>query len=191
MLTICNGVPSRHWPTVSHVTRPPAPEIPLAADELTTLTAFLDFYRAALLDRAWGLTPEQMNTRLEPSTLTLQRLIGHMTGVEMGWFLEKFDGQPAPDYVENLDWEADPDAEMTRAESLSTEELLAEFSAQCEDSRRRTAAAESLDQLSVLTSQSGEHFNLRWILVHMIEEYARHCGHADLIRESIDGNVPE
>ena len=112
-----------------------------------------------------------------------------MTGVEMGWFLETLDGQPPPPHVESLDWDADPDAEMTRAEGLSTPELLAEFDAQCDDSRRRAAACASLDQLSVGTSRSGEHFNLRWIMVHMIEEYARHCGHADLIRESIDGDL--
>jgi hypothetical protein len=78
---------------------------------------------------------------------------------------------------------------MTRAEQLPPVELLAEFTAQCDDSRRRAAAAGSLDQLSVGTSRSGEQFKLRWIFVHMIEEYARHCGHADLIRESIDGDV--
>jgi hypothetical protein len=169
--------------------RPLAPPIALAADELTTLTAFLDSYRAALLDRAWGLTSEQMNASHPPSSLTLTRLIGHMSGVEMGWFFDKFDGETPPQWIEELDWDADPDAEMTRAETLSPEVLVAEFKAQCEDSRRRTASAESLDQLSVGLSRSGERFNLRWILVHMIEEYARHCGHADLIRESIDGDV--
>ena len=171
------------------MTRPDSPDIPLAADEATTLNAFLDFYRAEFLDRAWGLDHEQLNRTLPPSTLSLARLIGHMTGVEMGWFLEKFDGAAPPAYVEALDWDADPDAEMTRAESMTPEELIAEFQAQCDDSRRRTRAASSLDQLSVGTSMSGTHFNLRWILVHMIEEYARHCGHADLIRESIDGDT--
>ncbi len=171
------------------MTRPNSPDIPLAADELTTLTAFLDFYRAELLDRVWGLNHEQLQMTTASSTLTLARLVGHMTGVEMGWFLEKFDGATPPDYVEALDWDADPDAEMTRAESLTPDELVAEFEAQCEDSRRRAAAATSLDQLSVGTSLSGQPFNLRWIMVHMIEEYARHCGHADLIRESIDGDT--
>lgn len=171
------------------MTRPESPDIPLAADELTTLTAFLDFYRAELLDRVWGLDHEQLQRTTAASSLTLARLVGHMTGVEMGWFLEKFDGDAPPAYVEDLDWEADPDAEMTRAETLTPEELVAEFEVQCEDSRRRTNAATSLDQLSAGTSLSGQHFNLRWILVHMIEEYARHCGHADLIRESIDGDT--
>lgn len=171
------------------MTRPEPRDVPLAADEVTTLNGFLDFYRAELIDRAWGLDHEQLNQTLAPSTLSLARLIGHMTGVEMGWFLEKFDGAAPPSWIEELDWEADPDAEMTRAESLAPDVLIAEFEAQCADSRRRAEAAISLDQLSVQTSQSGAHFNLRWILVHMIEEYARHCGHADLIRESIDGDT--
>lgn len=171
------------------MTRPPLPEIPVAADELTTLNAFLDHYRAALLDRAWGLDAEQLRVRLAPSSLSLARLIGHMTGVENCWFLERFDGQPEPAYAAALDWAADPDAEMTRAESLPLDQLFAEFNEACDDSRRRTAAADSLDQLSTATSPSGEHYSLRWIMVHMIEEYARHCGHADLIRESIDGDT--
>lgn len=171
------------------MTRPSSPDVPIAADEITTLNAFLDFYRAELLDRAWGLDHEQLQQTTAASTLSLARLVGHMTGVEMGWFLEKFDGEAAPAHVEALDWDADPDAEMTRAESLIPEELIAEFEAQCADSRQRTAAATSLDQLSAGTSRSGEHFSLRWILVHMIEEYARHCGHADFIRESIDGDT--
>ncbi len=80
---------------------------------------------------------------------------------------------------------------MTRADTLPSEQLLAEFNEACDDSRRRTAAAESLDQLSVATNPRGERLNLRWILVHMIEEYARHCGHADLIREAIDGDTAD
>lgn len=171
------------------MTRPESPDIPTDADEITTFNAFLDFYRAELIDRAWGLDKEQLNQTLAPSTLSLARLIGHMTGVEMGWFLEKFDGEAPPSWVENLDWDADPDAEMTRAETLTPDELFGEFEAQCADSRQRAAQATSLDQLSVLASNSGAHFNLRWIYVHMIEEYARHCGHADLIRESIDGDT--
>ncbi|MGB3735526.1 MAG: DinB family protein [Ilumatobacter sp.] len=171
------------------MTRPNPPDIPLAADEATTLDAFLDFYRAELLDRAWGLDHEQLNRTLPPSTLSLARLIGHMTYVELSWFCERFDGEPEPDGTPDFDWEADPDAEMTRAETLPPEQLVAEFESSCADSRRRVAAADSLDQLSTATNPAGERTTLRWIVVHMIEEYARHCGHADLIRESIDGDL--
>ena len=169
--------------------RPPAPAIPLAADEVTTLNAFLDYHRAALLDRAWGLDHAQMNTTLAPSTLSLARLIGHMVYVEYTWFFERFDGLSEPAYAIDIDWDADPDAEMARAEALPTDQLLAEYEEACADSRQRTTTAESLDQLSVEPNRDGDHWSLRWILVHMIEEYARHCGHADLIRESIDGDT--
>ena len=169
--------------------RLPPPEIPLQADERTTLGAFLDYYRAALLDRARDLPHAQLQVALPPSSLTLSRLIGHMTLVEHIWFLERFDGDEMPDEFGSLDWDADPDAEMALAETWSVEDLVARFQAACADSRARTAAAASLDQVSTRPNRSGEHWSLRWILVHMIEEYARHCGHADLIRESIDGDV--
>lgn len=169
--------------------RPPAPRIPTHADERTTLVAFLDFYRASLLDRAWGLDHAQLQIALPPSSLTLSRLIGHMAKVESIWFQQRFAGEDPPPMWASLDWEADVDAEMTLAQSWTTEELLANFGAAVDDSRSRLAAVESLDELSVATNAEGERWDMRWILVHMIEEYARHCGHADFIRESIDGNT--
>ena len=171
------------------MTRPPLPPIPRASDESATLDAFLDYYRAALLDRTWGLDHAQLNTTFAPSTLSLARLIGHMTWVEYTWFRERFDGEPEPKGTPEFDFDADPDAELTRAETRPTEQLFAEFQAACEDSRRRVAAAASLDQLSKESNPAGEHTSLRWMVVHMIEEYARHCGHADFIRESIDGDT--
>ncbi len=171
------------------MSRPAAPSIPLAADEVTTLNAFLDFYRAALIDRAWGLDHGQLQAVLPPSSLSIARLIGHMTFVEYIWFMQRFDGLPGDDTYTGLDWDADPDAEMARAAALPLERLVAEFETACADSRQRVAAAASLDQMSVATNREGDQWNLRWILVHMIEEYARHCGHADLIRESIDGDT--
>lgn len=86
---------------------------------------------------------------------------------------------------------ADRDAEMTLAQSWPGERLFARFEAAVVDSRARVESADSLDQLSKESNSDGEHWSLRWILVHMIEEYARHCGHADLIRESIDGDAAD
>jgi uncharacterized damage-inducible protein DinB len=153
------------------------------------LLAFLDFYRAALVDRALELTHEQLNIGHPPSSLTLSRLIGHMALVEYTWFRERFAGDEIPEPFAALDWDADRDAEMTLAQTWSIDELLAQFSAAVADSRARIDTASSLNQLSIHTNREGEQWSLRWILVHMIEEYARHCGHADLIRESIDGDV--
>lgn len=152
------------------------------------LDRFLDYYRADFVDRAWGLDGEQLNAHHGPTTLTLARLIGHMTAVEYGWFTDVLDGDPLPQMYLDMDWQADPDAEMTRAETLSADQLRDEFEAVVAESHRR-AGAHELDDLSVKPSKSGESWSLRWILIHMIEEYARHCGHADLIRESIDGDL--
>ncbi len=171
------------------MTRPAPPDIPLQAGEREMLLAFLDFYRAALIDRAYGLTAEQLQLPHPPSTLTLSRLIGHMAVVEYYWFREVLDGADEPEPYASLDWDADPDAEMTLAQTWTVDELLGRFEEAVADSRRRVDRAASLDQLAATSNREGEHWSLRWILVHMIEEYARHCGHADLIRESIDGDV--
>ncbi len=170
------------------MTRPEAPDIPFAADERTMLLAFLDFYRAALKDRAWGLDHEQLQRTLAPSTLTLSRIIGHMAWVEDLWFSVRFSGEEPLALWAGIDWDADGDGEMTLAQSWSVEELMAHFDAATDDSNRRTAASSSLDQLSSQPTWTEERWDLRWILIHMIEEYARHCGHADFIRESIDGD---
>ena len=90
----------------------------------------------------------------------------------------------------SLDWDADRDAEMTLSSTMSVDELVTLYKDAIADSDARIAAADSLDQLST-TGRDGEPWSLRWILIHMVEEYARHCGHADLIRESIDGDVCE
>ena len=171
------------------MTRPAPPPIPLVADERTTLVAFLDFLRAAMLDRAHGLDEAGLNTPHPPSTLTLARLLGHLALVEHIWFRARLDGLDLPAPFDDLDWDADPDAEMTLAEGLGRDELLALFDRAVADSRARVEAAGSLDTLTAATDAQGERRSLRWILVHMIEEYARHCGHADLIRESIDGDT--
>lgn len=169
--------------------RPATPPIPNQANERTMLLAFLDFYRAELIDRAFGLTPEQLRAGHPPTTLTLARIIGHMALVEENWFRNRFADEGYTESYQDLDWEADADAEMSQAEAWSDAELMARFEQAIADSRRITDEAGSLDQLSTLPDREGEHWNLRWILIHMIEEYARHCGHADLIRESIDGDI--
>ncbi len=171
------------------MTRPDSPPIPLAADERTSLLAFLDFLRADFVDRAFGLDHAQLQMALAPSSLTLSRLIGHMALVEGIWFRVRFAGQEEAATWEAIDWDADPDGEMALSQTWTVEELHDRFAAAVDDSNTRIEAASSLDQLSAGANREGEHWNLRWILVHMIEEYARHCGHADLIRESIDGDT--
>jgi uncharacterized damage-inducible protein DinB len=169
--------------------RPALPPIPLQSDERTMLLAFLDFYRAALIDRASELTHKQLNARHPPSSLTLSRLIGHMALVEYDWFRDRFAGEEVPDPFATLDWDSDSDAEMTLAQTWSVDELFARFNMAVVDSRARVEPVTSLDELTTRPDRQGQHRSLRYILIHMIEEYARHCGHADLIRESIDGDI--
>ncbi len=169
--------------------RPEPPPIPQQGDERATLQAFLDYYRAALIDRTWDLGTEELQQSHQPSSLTLSRLMGHMTWVEYTWFRERFDGAEMPEPWASLDWEADRDAEMTLAQTLGHDELKDRLRRAIDDSNARIAKAETLDLLSARSGRDGQPWNLRWILVHMIEEYARHTGHADLIREAIDGNT--
>ena len=170
--------------------RPPPPPIPKQADERTMLLAFLDNYRADLLDRAWGLDATQLQQTLPPSSLSIGRLLSHMAMVEYNWFKVRLDGEEMHEIFSSLDWDADRDAEMTLSSTMSVDELVTLYKDAIADSDARIAAADSLDQLST-TGRDGEPWSLRWILIHMVEEYARHCGHADLIRESIDGDVCE
>ena len=172
------------------MTRPPEPPIPRSADEWTMLNSFLDYYRAALLDRAWGLDEEQLRTPLAPSRLTIGGLVSHMAMVEYTWYKSRFAGHDMDERFTSLDWDADPDAEMALGESLTVDKLYELFDEAVRDSRQRVKNAASLDDMSAKDRNGdGEHWDLRWIMIHMIEEYARHCGHADLIRESIDGDV--
>lgn len=165
------------WPTP---TRPEPPNNP--ADERSALDDRLDFQRATLLLKCGGLTPEQLALRsVPPSALSLLGLVRHLSGVE-AWF-HAFDGLPDHEYF----WDYAPGAangteiaDVTRAG-----DDLAAYQASVARSRAAVAGL-GLDEVS-----PGEDYTLRWIYLHMIEEYARHNGHADLLRERIDGATGE
>ena len=163
-------------------------EIPLTGTEKETLVAFLDYYRELLLDKAGGLTQEQLGTRLSPSTMTLAGMIYHLAVVEEAWFSENFLGQTLGEPWSSVDWANDRDWEWDIAPTLEPGLVLGAYREVFERSNEIVAQADSLEQLSVLDAADSKR-SLRWILVHMIEETARHAGHADLIRESIDGEV--
>jgi uncharacterized damage-inducible protein DinB len=165
------------------------PEPPLAGDEKETLVAFLDYNRAVMLDKAAGLTPEQLGQRLEPSTMTLAGLIYHLALVELDWFVSDFLGEELGEPWGSVDWDENRDWEWDIAPTLDPEVVFEAYRQACARANQIVAEADSLDQLSVRTNRDGDHWSLRWILVHMIEETARHAGHSDLIRESIDGSV--
>ena len=163
---------------------------PYAADEVATLRGFLDYFRVTLRRQADGLTSEQLATALAPSPMTLGGMLKHLTFVEQWWFTVVFRGQEAQGFWADVDWDADGDWDWHSAVHDSPAQLLAgheEEVARAEATLDEVlAVGGGLDQLAKRERRGGA-VSLRWILVHMIEEYARHCGHADLIRESIDG----
>jgi hypothetical protein len=162
------------------------------ADELTALTQFLDYHRATLVAKATGLDRAQLATRLEPSALTLAGLLKHAALVEDSWFGVVLLGQDEREPWASAPWDDDPDWEFTSAVDDEPDELFAIYGAACERSRAAVAEVGNLDAVSAGRSRrSGERFNLRWIMLHMLEETARHNGHADLLRESVDGTTGE
>lgn len=159
-----------------------------AGDEFTLLTGFLEYYRGVMQRKAQGLTREQLAVRLGPSDLTLGGLIKHLAMAEDLWFQERLRGAEHVEPWASADWQADPDWEIHSAVDDDPSELLDLYRGACERSRAAVADVADLDAMSVKPNRRGEHFSLRWILLHMLEETARHAGHADLIRESIDGS---
>jgi uncharacterized damage-inducible protein DinB len=159
----------------------------LIADEPTLLGQFLDYYRATIVRKAEGLTREQLAHRIEPSTLTLAGLLHHLALVEESWFQERLLGRPMAEPWESVDWAANPDWDFDTAHDHEPEVLIARYEAACERSREAVREVGDLDFVMVATNRRGERMTLRWILLHMIEETARHAGHADLLRETTDG----
>ena len=158
----------------------------LQAGEREMLTGWLEHHRAILLWKCEGLTDDQLRQRsVPPSTLSLLGLIRHMAEVERGWFRAVLLGEDVPDLYDRRD---DTDADFNGVDDADVAADFATFEAECAAARQAVAAAPDLDVLSKERSErTGQQFSLRWILTHMIEEYARHNGHADLLRESIDG----
>lgn len=161
------------------------------AAERDALGQYLDYQRETILLKTEGLTKDQLAQKIPTSDLTLAGLLYHLALVEESWLEGRFLGLPdRPDWVD-VDWIADPDWEFHTATAMDPEALRQRYRDACERSRQAAASAASLDQLSVFKGNDGWQFTLRWVLLHLIEETARHAGHADLLREAIDGSVGE
>jgi len=170
------------------------PEPPIAGDEIATLLGFLDYQRATLAWKCSGLGAPGLQATVGASTITLGGLLKHLAYVEDWWFWQSLHGGAKQPPWDTVDWKADPDWEWHSAAGDTPEQLLALWERTVERSRSLVAEAlehGGLGQSARRAFPSGEAPSLRWILVHMIEEYARHNGHADLIRESVDGAVGE
>jgi uncharacterized damage-inducible protein DinB len=153
--------------------------------EREMLEGWLEFHRATLLIKCEGLDDQARKARpVATSKLSLHGLVRHMAEVERSWFRRVLEREPDTPFI----W-FDPeveDSEMVPLDSADWDADLAAWQAECEASRK-AAAARSLSDTGL--TRRGEPCSLRWIYAHMIEEYARHNGHADLIRELIDGAV--
>ncbi|MFI6856414.1 DinB family protein [Streptomyces sp. NPDC050416] len=157
------------------------------ADERTMLEGWLEFHRQTLAWKCEGLTDEQLRSpAVEPSDLSLLGLVRHMADVERSWFRRVLTNED----VAPLYWsDEEPDGEFRLTEADTYAEAHAAWQAEIETARSNAARFGLDDITEGKHRRSGERFNLRWLYTHMIEEYARHNGHADLIRERIDGST--
>lgn len=161
------------------------PEPPLIAGEREMLRVFLDFHRSTLAMKREGLTDAQLRERsMPPSTLTLLGLVRHMAEVERTWFRRAISGEDIPlVWSDELDFQAAYDAShSTRSEAFRA------WEAEVARSRQIEANADSLDVLGYQPRWE-KHVSLRFVMLHLIHEYARHNGHADFLREGVDGTV--
>ncbi|MBO0827030.1 MAG: DinB family protein [Streptosporangiales bacterium] len=156
------------------MTRTPPPTI---ADERSALSARLDFLRATMVMKLDGLDDGPLRRPMTPTGLSLLGLVKHLTQVEHSWFVRRVGGKGGPKRF-------DPDAEFRVLPDETTRSVVDGYLRACEDSRT-VVAEHSLDD----TFEHPRHgtTDLRWVLVHMVEETARHAGHADIIREQLDG----
>jgi uncharacterized damage-inducible protein DinB len=162
---------------------PERPELLFSGEERPQLDSWLEFCRATLLYKCDGLDLEQLEVRpVVGSALSLLGIIRHMTYVEQAWFERIFTGRDVTEHYKRVD---DRDADFHDLDKIPLDQVLANFEAAVATSRR-CAFGHDLSEASAKVSR-GRSTDLRWIYVHMIEEYSRHNGHADLIRELIDG----
>lgn len=156
---------------------------PLHAPELETLRAFLDYHRATILKKIDGVSDEDLRKPMVPSGICLLGIVKHLAYVERWWFRTVFRGEEL-----EYPWtDDDPDADWRIEDGESTEEVIRLYQYETAMAREIVNAAAPDDVAKSEKSQA----SLRWILTHMIEETARHNGHADIFRELIDGTTGE
>ena len=183
-----------NYPPMTYVAEPGRPEPPAAGDETATLLGSLERQRATLAWKCGGLDSAGLQAKVGASSITLGGLLKHLAFVERDQFSWKLLGRdPGPPW-NRVDWDADPDWDWRSAADDSPEELMTLWQDSVSLSRSvvtEALADGGLGQLARRTWPDGRAPSLRRILINLIEEYARHVGHADLIRESVDGLVGE
>jgi Protein of unknown function (DUF664) len=166
------------WPVTRQV------KIPRHADEFTMLKAYLDYYRETFELKCAGVQPDRLSDRsTPPSTMSLHGLARHLACVERWWFAINFAGADLPMLYYSDD---DPNQDF---DSLAGDPLAAlqSWRSECDRSREIVEQAADLDQPGAVERNGS--YSLRWLMLRMIAEYAQHAGHADLLREGIDGAV--
>jgi catechol 2,3-dioxygenase-like lactoylglutathione lyase family enzyme len=159
-----------------------------AADERTMLTGMLDWYREGVLLKVDGVSPEHAAAMPLRSSTSIAGLVKHLALVEDSWFTDRFAGRDEPEPWASADWDADPDWEFHSAVEEPLADSVALYQAACARSRA-IAAEHGLDDVAAETSR--RMFTLRYALLHLLEETARHLGHLDLLREHLDGTTGE
>jgi hypothetical protein len=150
--------------------------------ERDMLTGFLDWYRGVVCNKLGGLTREQATRAMTPSGLSLLSVVSHLSGVEYGWFDEKFLGNQLSDaFIRRHDFFV--------GDADTVESVLGEYRDACAYARKVVAEAPSLDETGKIAHPVFGEVTLRWIMVHMIDETARHAGHMDIMRELVDGRT--
>ena len=180
-------LPSGRGDTVRDMSQDSAQRVrpPLVADESTMLTAWLDFHRETLAHKVAGVDPARVReATVAPSTLSLLGLVRHMADNERYWFREVVAGEQVDEYWAPAD---NPEADFSDAHPDGPDTDIAEWRTAVAESRA-VMARRSLDDLTVKVFPNGR-MSLRWVVIHVLEEYARHNGHADLLRERLDGVV--
>jgi hypothetical protein len=157
---------------------------PYAADERDMLIAFLDFQRESVVMKLEGLTEEEARFRPSPSGNSLISLVQHLAWTEAWWFGGCFRGEKR-----DFPWMDQDDADFVVADDARVGDVVRFYRTEWEGANDIVRAAGSLDEQAAFTTRTDGVPTLRWILNHMLEETARHAGHADITRELIDGST--
>ena len=170
------------------------PGPPIAADEIASIIGFLDYQRATLEWKSRGVDADGFAKKVAPSNMTLGGILKHLAWVEDHWFSYFLHNRERCEPWVSVDWSADQNWEWNSAVNDTPEQLRTIWAGAVDSSRanvEKILLRGGIDQLAARQRPSGESPSLRWILLHMIEEYARHNGHADYLRESVDGATGE
>jgi hypothetical protein len=156
------------------------PRPPYATDERTSLLAFLEVQRAVIRWKVEGIDAAAQHGVATPSGMTLLGIVRHLTDVERWWFRDRWAGEDVSDYYDP----GEDGADFRVPADETVDRVLRQYATACAESNAVVAAAESLD-----VPGKRHQATLRWVITHMIEETARHAGHADLLREELDGET--